>query len=256
MASRSGVVSRSRSCGMTPEAAVTTGVLGFLGTGLVGVGWGLFHPRATVFGPVLWRGPGDRAAVALTFDDGPHPEYTARIAEILSKEGAWATFFCVGQRVERYPGLATALHRAGHGLENHSFSHGTGRDLFQAERLRTDLQRCQEVIVGITSKVPRYYRPAVGIRNPVVHRAARAVGLQVVTWTQAARDGAFALDARRARRMGSRATAGSILALHDGSSAARSPLREETVRNLPELLRRLKDRGLRSSTLAELLTAA
>ena len=256
MASRSGVVSRSRSCGMTPEAAVTTGVLGLLGTGFLGVGWGLFHPRAMLFGPVLWRGPGDRAAVALTFDDGPHPEYTARIAEILSKEGARATFFCVGQRVERYPGLATALHRAGHGLENHSFSHGTGRDLFQAERLRTDLQRCQEVIVGITSKVPRYYRPAVGIRNPVVHRAARAVGLQVVTWTQAARDGAFALDARRARRIGSRATPGSILALHDGSSADRSALREETVQNLPELLGRLKDRGLRFLTLAELLTAA
>ena len=153
-----------------------------------------------LFGPVLWRGPGDRGAVALTFDDGPHPEYTARIAEILVKEGDRATFFCVGQRVERHGGLATALHRAGHGLENHSFSHSTGRDLFQTERLRTELQRCQEVIVGITSKAPRYYRPAVGIRNPVVHRAAQAVGLQVVTWTQAARDGAFALDARRARR--------------------------------------------------------
>ena len=256
MAWRWGVVSRSRSCSMTPEAAANSCVLGLIGTGLVGVSWGLFHPRATLFGPVLWRGPGDRAAVALTFDDGPHPEYTARIAERLSKEGARATFFCIGRRIERHPELATALHRAGHGLENHTFSHGTGRDLFWTERLRTDLQRCQEVIAGITSKVPRYYRPAVGIRNPVVHRAARAVGLQVVTWTQAARDGAFALDARRVRRMGSRATAGSILALHDGSSAARSRLREETVRNLPELLRRLKDRGLRSSTLAELLTAA
>ena len=256
MASRSGVVSRSRSCGMTPEAAATSGALGLLGAGLVGVGWGLFHPRAMLFGPVLWRGPGDRAAVALTFDDGPHPEYTARIAEILSNEGARATFFCVGQRVERHPGLATALHRAGHGLENHTFSHGTGRDLFRTGRLRTDLQRCQEVIVGITSMVPRYYRPAVGIRNPVVHRAARAVGLQVVTWTQAARDGALALDARRARRMGSRATPGSILALHDGSAAERSALREQTVRNLPELLRRVKDRGLRFLTLDELLTAA
>ena len=241
---------------MTPDVAVTTGVLGLAGTGLVGLGWGLFHPRATLFGPVLWRGPDDQAAVALTFDDGPHPEYTARIAEILSKEGARATFFCIGQRIERHPELATALHRAGHGLENHTFSHGTGRDLFQAERLRTDLQRCQEVIVAITSKTPRYYRPAVGIRNPVVHRAARAVGLQIITWTQAARDGAFTLDARRAQWMASRATPGSILALHDGTSAERSALREATVRNLPELLRRLKDRGLRFSTVAELLTAA
>jgi len=194
--------------------------------------------------------------VALTFDDGPHPEYTSQIAEILSKEGARSTFFCVGQRVERHPALATALHRAGHALENHSFSHGTGRDLFLTGRLRRDLERCQEVIFGITSKAPRYYRPAVGIRNPVVHRAARAVGLQLVTWTLAARDGALALDARRAGRMAMRATPGSILALHDGTSAERSALRERTVRNLPELLLRLKDRGLRFVTLSELLTAA
>jgi peptidoglycan/xylan/chitin deacetylase (PgdA/CDA1 family) len=228
-------------------------VLGLAG---VGFGWGLFHPRATLFGPVLWRGPGDRPAVALTFDDGPHPEYTSRIAEILSKEGARSTFFCVGQRVERHPALATALHRAGHALENHSFSHGTGRDLFLTGRLRRDLELCQKVIAGITSKTPRYYRPAVGIRNPVVHRAARAVGLQLVTWTLAARDGALALDPRRAGRMARRAGPGSILALHDGTSAERSALRERTVRNLPELLHRLKDRGLRFVTLPELLTSA
>jgi peptidoglycan/xylan/chitin deacetylase (PgdA/CDA1 family) len=241
---------------MTPEAVVTTGVLGLVGTALVGGTWGVLHPRATLFGPVVWRGPGDRAAVALTFDDGPHPEYTARIAEILSKNRAPATFFCIGQRIERHPGLATALHRAGHGLENHTFSHGTGRDLFQTGRLRTDLQLCQDAIVSITSKAPRYYRPAVGIRNPVVHRAARAVGLEVVTWTHTARDGAFALDARRAQRMGTRAMPGSILALHDGSSAERSALREQTVRNLPELFRRLNDRGLRLVTLGELLNPA
>jgi peptidoglycan/xylan/chitin deacetylase (PgdA/CDA1 family) len=192
--------------------------------------------------------------VALTFDDGPHPEYTARIAEILSGKRARATFFCIGRRVERNLGLATALHRDGHALENHTFSHGTGRDLFDTGRLRRDLELCQEAITGITSQPPRYYRPAVGIRNPVVHSAARAVGLEVVTWTHAARDGLFVLDARRARRMGNHATPGSILALHDGSSSERSPLREQTVRNLPELLRRLSDRGLRLVTLRELLS--
>ena len=229
------------------------GVFGLVGTGLAGGLWGLLHPRATLFGPVVWRGPANRPVVALTFDDGPHSEYTTRIAEILSKERAVATFFCVGERIERHSDLAAALHRAGHELENHSFSHGTGRDLFQTRRLCADLQRCQDVVVSITSTAPRYYRPAVGIRNPVVHRAARTVGLEVVTWTHAARDGVFALDGPRARRMGTRATPGSILALHDGASAERSALREQTVRNLPQLLRRLNDRGLKLVTLRELL---
>ena len=101
--------------------------------------------------------------------------------------------------IRRWPPPSTG---PGTRLENHSFSHGTGRDLFQTERLRTDLQRCQEVIVGITSKAPRYYRPAVGIRNPVVHRAARAVGLQIITWTQAARDGALCLRSAEGRANG------------------------------------------------------
>lgn len=239
---------------MTPEAIVATGAI--VGTALGAGTWGLLHPRSSLFGPVVWRGPGTRAEVALTFDDGPHPAYTARIAEILSKHEARATFFCIGERLERHLGLATALHRAGHALENHTFSHGTGRDLFQSGRLSSDLLRCQEAIAGITSQAPRYYRPAVGIRNPVVHRAARGLGLSVVTWTLAARDGLFALDVRRARRMGTQGTPGSILALHDGASSERSSLREQTVRSLPELLGRLSDRGLKLVTLPVLLSLA
>jgi peptidoglycan/xylan/chitin deacetylase (PgdA/CDA1 family) len=238
---------------MSPDAA---GALGLAGMGLVGGAWAVLHPRATLFGPVVWRGPGDRPAVALTFDDGPHPEYTPRIAEILSREQTPATFFCIGRQVERQTNLMVALHRAGHELENHTFAHGTGRDLFDARRLGIDLKLCQDVLAGVTSRSPVYYRPAVGIRNPVVHRAARAVGLEIVTWTRSARDGLFALDASRARRMGERAVPGSILALHDGCSETRSTLREQTVRNLPEILRLLKDRGLALVTLRELLKPA
>jgi peptidoglycan/xylan/chitin deacetylase (PgdA/CDA1 family) len=241
---------------MSPETGVIAGAMAVVGTVLVGGGWGVLHPHATLFGPVVWRGPRDRPAVALTFDDGPHPEYTTRIAEILSRSRTPATFFCVGQEVERYASLAGALHRAGHQLENHTFAHGTGRDLFSTRRLSADLRRCQDALAGVTATEPRYYRPAVGIRNPVVHRAARSVGLEIVTWTRSARDGAFALGPGRARRMGEQAGPGSILALHDGCSHERSRLLEQTVRNLPQVLQRLNDRGLTLLTLRELLNPA
>ena len=239
---------------MTPEAFVGSGLLGLGGLAALTGTWAVLHPRSTVFGPVLWRGPRDRPWAALTFDDGPHPEYTERIAEILAKEGVPATFFCVGRCIEQNPRIARELHRAGHALQNHSFSHDTGRHLFRADLLRADLQRCQDALVGIGSAPPRYYRPAVGIRNPVVHRAAREVGLEVVTWTHSARDGLFALSGRRAERLAARAEPGSILALHDGALSARSTLREQTVRHLPELLRTLKRQGLRMVTLDQLLT--
>lgn len=230
-----------------------SGVLGLGGLAALTATWAVFHPRSTVFGPVRWRGPRDRPRAALTFDDGPHPEYTERIAAILAREGVPATFFCVGRCIEQNPRLARELHRAGHELENHSFSHDTGRHLFHADLLRADLQRCQDALVGIGSAPPRYYRPAVGVRNPVVHRAAREVGLEVVTWTHSARDGLVALNGRRAERLAARAEPGSILALHDGALSPRRTLPERTVRHLPGLLRTLKRQGLQLVTLDQLL---
>ena len=160
------------------------------------MGDALLHPRLMPFGPGLWRGPRSRPAVALTFDDGPHPYYTPRIARVLEAHGARATFFCIGRELARHPALARELCAAGHQLENHTYSHGTGADLFSAPRLVADLRRCQDALHAATGARARYYRPAVGIRNPVVHAAARELGLTVVTWSDAARDGAFPLSAR------------------------------------------------------------
>jgi peptidoglycan/xylan/chitin deacetylase (PgdA/CDA1 family) len=217
------------------------------------LGVGVFHPRSSLFGPTVWRGPSTRQAVALTFDDGPDAHYTARIAEILDAHQARATFFCIGQQVEACGGLAKSLFAAGHQLENHTYSHNTLGDLFSSARLMKDLQRCQETLKAVTGKSPTYYRPAVGIRNPPVHAAARALGLTVVTWTLAARDGVFALTPGRALRLSARAEPGSILALHDGERRGSSPLREHTLRELPLLLTSLKRRGLALQTLSGLL---
>ncbi len=191
--------------------------------------------------------------MALTFDDGPHPLYTAQIAEILNAHGARGTFFCIGQQVDRFAALARELHRAGHELANHTYRHNTGADLFISSRLVEDLARCQETLFQITGSTARYYRPAVGIRNPVVHKAARRLGLTIVTWSHSARDGVFALTAKRVRRLARQIAPGSIVALHDGAGKQRSELREQTVRNLPLLVQQLSALGFRLGTISELL---
>ena len=223
------------------------------GAGLLTAAVGVFHPRAMLFGPGIWHGPTQGSSVALTFDDGPHPLYSARIAEILASHGARGTFFCIGRELDRFAAVGRALHLAGHELANHSHRHGTGADLFVSSRLVADLARCQEALFQITGSRARYYRPAVGIRNPVVHDAARRLGLTIVTWTHSARDGVFAMTAKRAKRLASRVRPGSIVALHDGAALPRSGLREQTVQNLPVLLEQLSARGLRLGTLSELL---
>jgi peptidoglycan/xylan/chitin deacetylase (PgdA/CDA1 family) len=232
------------------EAAAAVATCGLLATATLGV----LHPRVTLFGPVVWKGPATRPAVALTFDDGPDPRHTARIADILEAHQVKATFFCIGRQLELHGSLARSLHASGHELENHTYSHGTGFDLFSTSRLQQDLQRCQDVLTGLTGRTATYYRPTVGIRNPPVHAAARALGLTVVTWTYAARDGVFPLTPRRARFLSERAGPGSILALHDGQLRGNSALRETTVRNLPLVLKRLKQRGFAFETLTALLS--
>ena len=213
---------------------------------------GIFHPRFPLFGPVLWHGRRDRPRVALSFDDGPHPEFTPAVAEALRATGAKATFFTVGRELEKHEAIARALLEQGHELGNHTHTHGTGRDLFSVPRLQADIARCGEVLSKL--KPTLLYRPAVGIRNPVVHAAARALGLTVVTWADAARDGAFVFTEKTARALARRAKPGHILALHDGVIGAhQAERRRATVRHLPVLLSVLKERGLEVTTVSAVL---
>jgi peptidoglycan/xylan/chitin deacetylase (PgdA/CDA1 family) len=218
------------------------------------VSLGVFHPRVQLFGPVVWHGRRDQRRVALSFDDGPHPQFTLQIAEALASANAKATFFCVGRHVEEHPEIARALLEAGHELANHTFTHGVGADLFSQHRLQADIERCQQTLAKLLPEPPNLYRPAVGIRNPVVHAAARALGLTVVTWADAARDGAFPFTARRATEIAARAIGGDILALHDGTLHGGQVFRREsTVRHLPTLLSALKERGFELGTVTSLL---
>ncbi len=234
--------------------AVAIGIGGVaIGAGATAIIFGTVHPRATLFGPVIWAGPRDRNAVALTFDDGPHPRFSSIVSDIIARRGGRATFFCVGRFVEKLPDLTRELAAAGHELGNHTFSHGMGTDLMFASQLAEELRRCQDAIANAAQVVPSYYRPTVGLRTPAVHAAARALGLRIVTWSMAARDGIRRFTAEKARRIAERVQPGDVLALHDGTLTDRQGFRQPTVDNLPSLVDAIRDRGFSLVTLSELL---
>jgi peptidoglycan-N-acetylglucosamine deacetylase len=243
--------------------AVAIGVGGaMVGAGATAVGFGIFHPRVSLFGPVIWSGPRDRNAVALTFDDGPHPKFSSAVSEILAKRSSRATFFCVGQFVEQHPALTRELRAAGHELGNHTWSHGMGTDIMFAARLVQDLKRCQDAIFNAAQVAPTFYRPTVGLRTPAVHVAAKALGLRVVTWTTAARDGIRRFTEGKALRIAKRVEAGDVLALHDGvvdspigGASDKDEFRQATIDHLPTVIDAIHDRGMALVTLGELLAA-
>jgi peptidoglycan-N-acetylglucosamine deacetylase len=227
-------------------AAVGAGALGVLSLGI-------FHPRVPLFGPVTWKGRGDRPQVALTFDDGPHPDFTPRVTKALEAAGGRGTFFCIGAQAEKYPAEVKALVAAGHQVGNHTWSHNTTKHLFVPGLLDEDVKRCQGLLGELCGAAPKHYRPAVGIRNPRVHSAARAVGLPVVTWGKSPRDGRIPFTEAKARALGESLRPGDIVMLHDGVYLSRAEVREETVKHLPVLLQVMRDRGLAPVTLDALL---
>jgi peptidoglycan/xylan/chitin deacetylase (PgdA/CDA1 family) len=221
------------------------------GAGILSLG--IFHPRFPLFGPVVWRGRTDKPQVALTFDDGPHPDFTPRVTQALESVGGRGTFFCIGAQAEKYPAEVKALVSSGHQIGNHTWSHNTTKHLFVPGLLTEDVKRCQTLLTELAGAPPKHYRPAVGIRNPRVHDAAKAVGLPIVTWGKSPRDGRIAFTEAKARALGETLQPGDIVMLHDGVYLSRADVREETVKHLPVLLKSLQDRGIAPVTLDALL---
>jgi len=211
-----------------------------------------FTPRSTLLGPNLARLPGasaGRGEIAITFDDGPDPEVTPRVLDLLDAAGMKATFFLVGSRVARHPAIAREILERGHSAENHSDRHSPGFAFYTVARARRDMARAQAAIADATGSVPRYFRAPYGIRSPLLEPALAALGLQYVSWTRRGFD-TVAADARKVfDRLTCALAPGDVLLLHD-SAAGRTRHAEPTVlAALRALLQRLGERGLKSVTL-------
>ena len=185
-------------------------------------------------------------AVALTFDDGPSPEYTPRVIAALRRLHVRATFFVVGYLADRYPSLVRQELRTGMTVGNHSYNHP---EVPPFDRLPARLI-ADEIALGARSlrragADPRLFRPPGGSYSPAVVHAARTLGERIVLWSVDPGDWqAGATAAKIARRVVAAARPGSIVILHDGGGD-----RSATIRALPTIVRRLRHRRLRLVTI-------
>jgi peptidoglycan/xylan/chitin deacetylase (PgdA/CDA1 family) len=120
--------------------------------------------------------------VALTFDDGPHPETTPWLLEELETHGLRATFFVVGRQVERFPELARRIADEGHDLANHTYDHPDLRQLGDGA-VATQLRVSNEIIAEATGVTPRWFRPPFGATNDRVRAQVGANGMTEVIWS-------------------------------------------------------------------------
>jgi len=209
------------------------------------------NPRWAFLGKVHWRG--DPVGVALTFDDGPHPEYTPKVLETLDRFGAKASFFVIGRHLEKYGNLAAAASRAGHLVANHSFNHFRAMSFFSNREIRREIFQCQEELEKWVGYRPSFYRQPAGFRNPKIFGILREMGMSLVGWQAHALD-TVAKDPRAiARRILKTFRPGGVILLHDGWDRDGEKDRTPTLEALPLILQGLKDRGLQFFTLDRLL---
>jgi len=209
-------------------------------------------PRSRLLGPNLARLPAAaarRAEIALTFDDGPDPEVTPRVLDLLERAGARATFFCVGARAQAHPGLVREIARRGHAVENHSQNHSTAFGWYGPGRLCGEIAAAQEALAALAGRAPAFFRAPFGVRNPFVDPVLARLGLTYVSWTRRGYDTVDRDASRVARRLAGRLEAGDVLVLHDGVATGARRAAPAVLEVLPRLLAAAAGRGLAAVTL-------
>jgi peptidoglycan/xylan/chitin deacetylase (PgdA/CDA1 family) len=222
-------------------------------------------PRSHLLGPnwthlppssAATRGKAAQGAVAITIDDGPEPEVTPRVLDLLDEHNARATFFCIGERVDRHPALARALVARQHDIGNHSYRHLMRFSLLGPRGVAQEIARAQEAIGAATGKVPRFFRAPAGLRNPFLEPALTRANLRLVSWTRRGFDTVNGSAGRVLESLTRHLHGGDILLLHDGH-AARTPGGSPVILEvLPRLLRALAAAQLTPITLSAALAQA
>ena len=191
-----------------------------------------FRPRLGVRDRLAPRS----GAIGLTFDDGPHPEGTPAVLEVLRDTEARATFFLAGEQVERRPALAAEIVAAGHDVALHCYRH---RNLLRLApwQVRDDMDRAAAIITEACGRPLSLYRPPYGVLNAAALVVARRRGWEPVLWTRWGRDWEErATPQSIAVKVSDGVRARDILLLHDADYYSAPGSWRRTVAALPRVL--------------------
>lgn len=187
--------------------------------------------------------------IALTFDDGPDPEATAEVLQVLQQNKARATFFVLGLHAEEYPALVKDIQNRGHEIGSHGYSHNI-RQYNNTDFARSDVRRSLDVIVSITGIRPHFLRPPGGFLSRDLVKYCKEEKLLIVTWTPNAdyKDWKAVNSSSLAKQIIAGIEPGQIILLHDGGKN-----RDVMTKALSLALPELSKLGYHFVTVGELL---
>lgn len=213
--------------------------------------WGVLWPQCGMYGEALARGKAGERRVALTFDDGPHPVTTRAVLELLRAHEARATFFVLGHKVEAHPDVVREIHAAGHTLGIHGFQHDRLFSFRSPSYTEQQVERTRQAIARACGVTPSLFRPPVGFASYRTFRGAERARARIIAWSVRSLDGLRSADpAQVAKRVIERLEDGAIVLLHD--AAEHDDFTPASIAALPQILRALRERGLRTVGVEEL----
>jgi len=197
-----------------------------------------FYPCSQFhYNPVICKGITKAREVVLTFDDGPHPEFTPLILETLRRHSIKAGFFIIGKHIPGNENIIKAMNEDGHVFGNHSFTHSHLWDFWTPARIHRDIMKTASLISDITGKNPEYFRPPYGVINPMVSKAIRMTSYRVVAWSKRSLDTLARDPEVLLQRITRNLKGGDIILLHDNQ--------EITANILEKLIQEINNKGFR-----------
>jgi polysaccharide deacetylase family sporulation protein PdaB len=201
-------------------------------------------------GEIVWEVPTKDKKIALTFDDGPYPETTDKILDLLKKYNAKATFFVLGNKVEQYPETIKREIAEGHEVANHTFNHVYFQRSISQATIKEEIIRTENALEALTGKKPLLFRPPGGYYNENLIQVAKALGYTTIMWSwhQDTNDWKSPGVNQIVNKVLKNARNGDIVLLHDYI-----PGSMQTVKALDTILNELSKRGFEFMTVTELM---
>ena len=210
-----------------------------------------FLIRAGFFLPVISRQDRGRNVAALTFDDGPDPDVTPLLLEVLRRHGVQATFFVAGAKAKQHPELIREILSRGHTLGNHSYHHDPLLMLRSRTRLKEEIARTQDLLANFAVR-PLTFRPPVGITNPRLNGVLRELGMYCVTFSCRAFDRGNRRIEKLAMIILKKVRPGAIILLHDVTPRGGGGI-VQWLTEMERMVSGLKTRGYEILPLSELI---
>jgi peptidoglycan/xylan/chitin deacetylase (PgdA/CDA1 family) len=177
-------------------------------------------------------------SIALTIDDGPSPQWTPKVLDLLAEHDVHATFFTIGSQVKVNPKLTRRIVDAGHQICNHTMTHPISMEDLSRKRLEKEIGEAHDRIADISGVVPTYFRAPGGNWSPQVLDVVAEHGMLPLDWAVDPRDWARP-GVGRIRKALLKCKSGNILLVHDGGGD-----RSQTLKALRDVIPELKDRGM------------